>query len=220
MRVFDLTPLINGKLGVFPGDVHYQRQMSLDFKTGHHLQLSSFTTTFHLGAHADSTSHYNANGEGIEARDLSAYVGTAQVLRVEVARGERVQPRHLQGRKILAKRVLFHTGTFPDPQNWNSDFASLSPELIRELADQGVRLVGLDTPSVDPEDSKDLESHEALFQTKIAVLEGLILEKVPEGLYTLMALPLPFQGADASPVRALLFSEPTLFPETSWDVQR
>lgn len=192
----------------------------MDFDKGHHLQLSSFQSTFHVGAHADSSSHYHAGGEGVEARALSAYIGRAQVVRISVARGDRIQPSHLKEKKIQAPRVLFSTATFPDPNQWNSDFASLSPELIRHLHDQGVVLVGIDTPSVDPEDSKKLESHQALFETKMAVLEGLLLSHVPEGLYTLTAAPLPFVGADASPVRALLFENPDLFPEESWDLRR
>jgi arylformamidase len=89
---------------------------------------------------------------------------------------------------------------------------SLSPELIRFLHSKGCVLVGIDTPSVDPETSKALESHQALFETKIAVLEGLMLQQVPEGVYTLIALPLPIVDGDASPVRALLFEDADLFP--------
>lgn len=219
MKVFDLTPVIDSKLAVFPGDVGFQRDVSMDFKTGSHLQLSSFRTTFHLGAHADSSSHYHAEGEGVDQRSLQSYMGDAQVIRVQVERGERLQVKHLGDKKIQAPRVLFWTGTFPDPQRWNSDFASLSPELIEHLHGQGVKLVGIDTPSVDPETSKELESHQALYKTKMAVLEGLVLEHVPEGLYTLTALPLPFRDADASPVRAVLIDMSGLFPEEPWDLR-
>lgn len=219
MKVYDLTPVISERLAVFPGDVGYARDVSLDFEKGHHLLLSSFRTTFHLGAHADSSSHYHARGEGVDRRPLSAYAGRAQVVRVDVTRGERIGIRHLRA-EIQAPRVLFYTGTFPDPTRWNSDFASLSPELIEHLHSKGVRLVGIDTPSVDPETSKGLESHQALYRTGMAVLEGLVLERVPEGIYSLNAIPLPFEAADASPVRALLFEKPDLFPEENWELVR
>ena len=218
MKVYDLTPPIHDGLAVFPGDIGYRRDISMDFAKGQHLLLSSFRATFHLGAHADSSSHYHPDGEGVERRDLQSYCGRTQLIRVKVGRGERIRIEHLEGRKIEASRVLFFTGTFPDPNSWNSDFASLSPELIEHLHRRGVCLVGIDTPSVDPEESKDLQSHQALFRTKMAVLEGLVLEKVPEGLYTLVAMPLPFQMADASPVRALLFERCDLFPEESWQM--
>lgn len=214
MKVYDLTPVIHPGLGVFPGDVPFQRNISLDFGKGHHLLLSSITSTLHLGAHADSSSHYHSQGEGVEQRPLSAYFGKAQVIRLQGRRGERIGRGDLKGIAIQAPRVLFQTGTFPDPDNWNPDFMALSPEVIEDLHNAGVVLVGIDTPSVDPENSKALESHQALFRTKMAVLEGLVLQKVPSGVYTLVALPLPIQKADASPVRALLFEDPNLFPDS------
>ncbi len=219
MKAFDLTPPITERLAVFPGDVGFKRDIAMDYSKGDHLLLSSFRASFHLGAHADSSSHYHQQGEGIERRNLQSYVGRTQVIRVHVGPNERVMPRHLGSTLIEASRVLFATGTFPDPNHWNSDFASLSPELIFFLAERGVKLVGIDTPSVDPEQSKALESHQALFKTKMAVLEGIWLKDVPEGLYTLMALPLPFVQSDASPVRALLLEDANLFPETPWDFQ-
>ncbi|MEZ0391007.1 MAG: cyclase family protein [Pseudobdellovibrionaceae bacterium] len=211
MKVYDLTPKIHPGLGVFPGDIGFRRNISMDFKKGQHLLLSSIETTLHLGAHADSSGHYHASGEGIEKRQLEAFFGPAQVIHVPTRQGQRISMKDLEAKKILVPRILFQTLSFPDPDQWNSDFMALSPEVIEYLHSQKCILVGIDTPSVDPEDSKALESHQALYRTQMAVLEGLILAKVPEGLYTLMALPLPIQGADASPVRALLFEDSKLF---------
>jgi arylformamidase len=104
----------------------------------------------------------------------------------------------------LPPRVLFATGTYPDPQNWNSDFAALSVELIDFLHERGVITVGIDTPSVDLFESKDLPAHKAILRRDMAILEGLVLKDVPEGTYELIALPLPLVGFDASPVRAVL----------------
>lgn len=101
-------------------------------------------------------------------------------------------------------RCLIATGTFPEPEAWSSDFAALSPELVEELAKQGCVLVGIDTPSVDLEDSKDLPAHAALRAAGMANLEGLVLAGVAEGWYALVALPLKLDGLDGSPVRAAL----------------
>jgi len=111
---------------------------------------------------------------------------------------------HPDGVGILAPRVLFKTGSFPDPDRWNGDFNSLSPELIDWLASRDVLLVGIDTPSVDPADSQGLESHHRIFEHDLAILEGIVLDAADEGLYELIALPLRIEGADASPVRAIL----------------
>jgi arylformamidase len=218
VKVFDITPEIDEKLAVFPGDVPFSRNISMDFKSDDHLLLSSIKTTLHLGAHADSSSHYHAEGMGIEQRPLTVYFGKAQVISIGLRAGERISLRDLDDVEIKAERVLFKTNSFPNPQKWNGDFMSLSPEVIEFLHLKDVVLVGIDTPSVDPETSKALESHQALYRTKMAVLEGLVLTKVPEGVYSLVALPLPIKNADASPVRALLFEESDLFSKTSYQV--
>lgn len=210
-KVFDITPVISEKIGVFPGDVSFQRKVSLDFQKGNNLLLSAIETTLHLGAHADSSSHYHVDGSGIEKRPLTSYFGKTQVIHVRPRRGERVSLKDLEGKKIQAPRVLFFTDSFPDPNNWNSDFMALSPEVIDHLAKAKVILVGIDTPSVDPESSKALESHQALYRNQMAVLEGIVLSGVPEGLYSLVALPLPIQNADASPVRAILIEDSEIF---------
>lgn len=203
MRLYDLSPRIDASLAVWPGDRPFSREVLLSMEGGANLDLSSIHTTVHLGAHADAPSHFGLGAPGIDKVDLAPYLGPCQVMRVAVGRGERIHPSHLTG-PITAPRLLFHTGTFPDPRAWNEDFASLSPDLVEHLHAQGVVLVGLDTPSVDPFASKALESHQALLRTGMRNLEGLVLEGVPEGRYTLIALPLPLAGADASPVRAVL----------------
>ncbi len=170
---------------------------------GAHMTLSAIQTTLHVGAHADAPNHYLKEGSGIAAQDLAPYYGPCQVIRVEVGRSQRIYPDQVRV-PIRQTRILFHTGTFPDPSTFNEDFASLSPELIEWLAEQGVVLVGIDTPSVDPCTSKALESHAALARTRMANLEGLVLSEVLPGEYTLIALPLPLKDADASPVRAVL----------------
>ncbi len=202
MKIIDITPPISPKLAVFPGDMPFTRSVSMDFPQNH-LALSSINATLHLGAHADSSSHYHAQGKGVEARPLERYLGECQVIDVKIARGKRILPQDFSD-KVQAKRILFRTDSFPNPNQWNGDFNSCSPELLHFLADQGVFLVGIDTPSVDPVDSKALESHQALFARDLAVLEGLSLAQVKPGIYTLIALPLPIVGADASPVRAIL----------------
>jgi len=124
---------------------------------------------------------------------------------VEAARGRRLGPEHLTA-PIEAPRILLKTGTFPDPERFNEDFASLTSELVEFLAARHVCLVGIDTPSVDPCHDTRLESHQALARHDMANLEGLVLAHVPAGLYTLVAFPLRLEGADASPVRAVLLT--------------
>lgn len=209
---YDITPTVSPNLAVFPGDQVFERRVALEFPKNH-LELSAILSTLHIGAHADAPSHYHAKGEPIDRRSIGFYMGKAQVIRLSgLMPKERVEPRHFSS-SIQAPRVLFDTQSFQYPERWNAEFNSLSPQLIQFLKQKGVRLVGLDTPSVDPEDSKALESHQALYESDMAVLEGLLLKNVPEGIYTLIALPLKLQDCEASPVRAVLLPHVPAFPE-------
>jgi len=201
--IYDISPLVSPALKVWPGDTPPSREVLLDMQRGANLTLSTLRATVHLGAHADAPSHYAVEGPAIEKRALDLYLGRCQVMRVPVARGSRILHADLRS-AIQAERVLFATATYPDPASFNEDFAALSPELIDHLHANGVRLVGIDTPSVDLFSSKDLPSHQACLRGDMAILEGIVLEGVPEGVYELIALPLKLQDFDASPVRAIL----------------
>lgn len=204
---YDISPEITPSIAVFPGDTEYCRDMLVDFAQGNAFALSKITTTPHLGSHVDAPNHYHPEGAGMSDRSLTYYFGPCQVVHVQVGRSERITQAHLAGIAIQAPRVLFRTGTFPDPNRWNGDFAAFSAPLVDWLAGLGVRLLGIDTPSVDLADDKVLQSHQALYRHDMANLEGIVLDAVPPGLYHLTALPLRLRHADASPVRAVLWPQ-------------
>ena len=202
--IYDISPAVSEELRVWPGDTAPSREVLLDIARGDNLTLSTLRATVHLGAHADAPSHYGAEAPAIDRRSLELYLGPCQVVRVDVERGTRIPTDALPG-PARAERVLFRTGTFtPDAASFQEDFAAFSPQLIQALHEQGVRLVGIDTPSVDLFPSRDLPSHRKCLEHDMAILEGLVLDDVPEGLYELIALPLRLVGFDASPVRAIL----------------
>ena len=201
--IYDITPPVTASLAVWPGDTPPSREVLCDLKHGDSVTLSTLRATVHLGAHADAPSHYGLSAPAIDERSLEYYLGACQVIRVNVARNSRVSLDDLVG-PIQAQRVLLVTGTFPDPTVFNQDFAAIAPQLVDALYDRGVILVGIDTPSVDLYSSKDLPAHNRFLQHDMAILEGLALDGVPEGIYELIALPLRLVGFDASPVRAIL----------------
>ena len=203
MILYDITPAISPRLRVWPGDTQPAREVLCDMHRGDNITLSTLHATVHLGAHADAPSHYDADAPTIDARSLDYYLGSCQVMQLKAPRRTRITSAMLSG-PIQAPRVLLATGTYPDPEEFNEDFAALAPELVEELHRQGVKLIGIDTPSVDLFDSKDLPSHRQFLKFDMAILEGLLLKDVPEGLYELIALPLKLVGFDASPVRAIL----------------
>ncbi len=202
--LYDITPELSPSLAVWPGDTPLRREVLLEMAQGANITLSTLHATVHLGAHADAPSHYGTHAPAIDSRALERYIGPCQVMGVNVERGARLAPDALG--RIAEERLLIRTGTYPDPTAFNEDFAALSPELIDRLHAEGVRLVGVDTPSVDLFHSKDLPTHAACLRHDTAILEGLVLGDVPEGRYELIALPLKLVGFDASPVRAVLRS--------------
>lgn len=205
-RIYDITPPVTDRLGVWPGDTKLSREVLCDLHKGDTVTLSTLRATVHLGAHADGPNHYDPKGGGVGEQSLEFYLGSCQLIDARVARGGRVGVADLAlgSSGITQKRVLIRTGTFPNPEAWNEDFAALAPKLIDHLADRGVITIGIDTPSVDVQNSKDLPTHKAVARRGMAILEGLLLRDVPAGEYELIALPLKLMGFDASPIRAVL----------------
>ncbi len=202
-RLHDISPLIGSKLAVFPGDTPPTREVLLDRQRGDPVTLSTLRSTVHVGAHVDAESHYAVDGLTIEHEPLDRFVGRCHVARLDCAPGERIGVAHFEVAPPCA-RLLIATGSYPDPTRFESGFAALAPDLIDWLAEHGVRLIGVDTPSVDPPDSKGLPAHARCFVRDVRILEGLVLDGVPAGDYELIALPLRLEGFDASPVRAVL----------------
>lgn len=204
--LIDISPRITEKTAVFPGDTRPQREVLAELSKGDPVTLSTLHSTVHLGAHADGPNHYGQGGRAIDEQPLALYVGRCQVIRVDVPAGRRIGIADLGTTPIEAERVLIATGSYPDPDRWTSEFNGLEPDLIDFLANKGVRLVGVDTPSVDDADSKELPAHARCFANDMAIIEGLVLTDVDVGFYELIALPLRLGGFDGSPVRAILRS--------------
>lgn len=205
-EMWDISPELSEAIAVWPGDIKFSRSISLDTQKGNHLTLSSIETTLHVGAHTDAINHFEKNDSGIESQSLEPYCGSCQVISINKKRATLIEKADLQGIKLVAKRILVKTGSFPDPKCFNEDFVSFSEEAIEYLGEQGVILVGIDTPSIDYFSSKELAAHHATFKWQMRILEGIDLSNVDEGIYYLSAIPLKIKGADASPVRAILFS--------------
>jgi len=167
--------------------------------------VSTLTLSPHIGTHADAPLHYDDGGAAIGAVPLDAFIGPCRVVHA-IGCGPLVQWRHIAHAMTggLPPRVLLRTCERMPVDRWDADLAACAPETLERLADAGVVLVGIDTASVDPADSRRLPSHQVLRRRGLRVLENLVLDDVPEGDYELIALPLRLVTADASPVRAVL----------------
>jgi arylformamidase len=202
-KLWDISPPIHAASPLFPGDTAYSQRWTARIDPRCPVNISAITMSPHTGAHADAPLHYGDGEPAIGELDLTPYLGNCRVIHA-IGCGTLVQIEHLQHAALnLPPRVLVRT-CLTAPTSWSPDFAAFAPSTIEWLANQGVMLVGIDSQSVDPADSKSLDSHHALLRLNLRVLENLVLDNVPEGDYELIALPLKLTTADASPVRAVL----------------
>ena len=208
-RLWDISPPVAPGSPVFPGDTPYRQEWAATLGPGCPVNVSTLTLSPHVGAHADAPLHYDPDGRPIGAVDLAPYLGPCRVIHA-IAKGPLVRWPHLaHALRDLPPRVLVRTYQRMPVDRWDPELAAYAPETIEMLADAGVLLVGIDTASIDPADSKSLDSHQVVRRRGLRVLENLVLDDVPEGDYELIALPLKLMTADASPVRAVLRSLPT-----------
>lgn len=201
MGIIDITRRIYPGVPVWPGDTPYSYELTAQMAQGASVNVGKITATTHLGTHLDAPWHYVEAGEKLESVPLSVLVGPCRLVD---ARGQEALSVAFLQTVELADRTLFFTG---QPNDWTAfpqQFTYVEPEAVAYLASRGVRLYGTDCPSVDPLTSKELPAHRAFARAGVYILEGLALEGVPAGSYELMALPLRLEGADASPVRAIL----------------
>lgn len=202
-KLWDISPPITPDSPLFPGDTAYAQQWTAQIGPGCPVNLSTITLSPHIGAHADAPLHYGPGAPTIGMVDLAPYLGPCRVIHA-IGCGPLVRPQHLaHATHGLPPRVLVRTCE-KAPTRWSAEFSAFAPETIAWLAALGVRLVGIDSQSVDPADSKTLDSHHLLLVHDLRVLENLVLDDVPAGDYELIALPLKLTLADASPVRAVL----------------
>jgi arylformamidase len=201
--LWDISPPVDSRSPVFPGDTAYTQRWTAELGPGCPVNVSAVTLSPHVGAHADAPLHYDHSGAPVGALDLLPYLGPCRVIHA-LHCGALIQPEHLaHAEENLPQRVLVRTFE-RSPQGWVDDFSAFAPTTLRWLADRGVMLVGIDTASVDPASSKTLDAHQQLRALNLRVLENLLLDDVPPGDYELIALPLKWMHADASPVRAVL----------------
>lgn len=209
-KIWDISPSIAPATPVFPGDTPFSQAWTAKIGPGCPVNVSAITLSAHLGAHADAPLHYSAAEDAlpIGAVSLDPFLGPCRVVHTIASAGSRlITPDDLRHavNDGAPPRVLVRTYD-QAPRVWDPHFAAFAPETIAWLASLGVTLVGIDTPSVDPADSKTLDSHQQLLRHDMRVLENLVLDDVAPGDYELIALPLKLTGADASPVRAILRS--------------
>ncbi|MBL9076951.1 MAG: arylformamidase [Planctomycetes bacterium] len=213
-RIWDVSEPLEPATAAFPGDTPFSQQWVLRQEDGGSCNVSTIRMSVHVGTHTDAPLHFDLAGRDIASVDLRQYLGRCRVVDV---RGEgspllipaaRLTPAVLQG----AERILFRTRDRHDHRTWDGGFTAVGAAAAAALVAAGIVLVGIDTPSMDHADSKDLQGHHVLHAGGVAILENLDLSRVPPGDYELIALPLRIVNGDSSPVRAILRELPPAPP--------
>lgn len=203
-RIWDLTQTIHPELEAWPGEPKFSKHESATISDQCPVNVGVYTLSAHTGTHADSPYHYDSEGLDIASCDLNTFIGKCQLVDVTQSTGivTMADIHHVEWK--CTERILFRTyAQFPHNQ-WNENFTAIHPDVIAYIANLGCKLIGTDAASVDPQTSKKLDAHMAVRTHDLRILEGLVLEHIPEGVYELIALPLKIEGGDGSPLRAVL----------------
>ena len=204
MPLIDISPPLSTATPVWPGDTAFAQDEVWRLEGACPVNVGRVTMSPHTGAHADAPLHYTAQGAPIGEVPLDTYLGPARVIHCLDARPA-VEPCHVaHALDGVPPRVLLRTYRRNPVDAWDSGFCAVAAATVALLARHGVRLIGIDTPSLDPQESKTMDAHHAVGRAGMAILEGLVLDAAAEGDYELIALPLRFATLDASPVRAVL----------------
>ena len=189
---------------MWPGDTEFDEARTWQLSSDCPVNVSRFSLSTHTGTHADAPFHYDATGLPIGEVELEPYIGPCRVIDLHSADGPVTRDQLAPHINDVPPRVLIRTYLNAPQVKWDDDFRSIAVESIELLAAHGVKLVGVDTPSLDPQLSKNMDAHHAVRRHRMAILEGLVLDRVSAGDYELIALPLKLATLDASPVRAIL----------------
>jgi arylformamidase len=210
MPIFDISVPIRADTPTFPGDPGIQLEALSDLEKGDHASVTGLNFGAHTATHVDAPAHFIRGAATVAAMPLDALIGPAVVVVVPddvIAIDEdRVRQANLQG----ATRVLFKTRNsefWRRPEDgFRTDFTYIEPDAARALVQLGVRLVGIDYLSVEKFQSGNFDTHLALLENGVVIVEGLDLRGIAAGNYELICLPLRLDGAtgDGAPARAVL----------------
>lgn len=204
-KIIDISQQLRPTLPVWPGDTPFSIEAAWSMGPECRVHVSRLHMSSQTGTHADAHSHFETDGDDIANTSLDAFLGHCELVHVNADGGVITVDEVLPKLKDPGpERVLLKTFRRFPRDHWPGYFRAISAELIDALGAKGCRLIGTDAPSIDPQDSKTMDAHHAVHRQNMAILEGLVLDDVAPGMFELIALPIAIEGADASPVRAVL----------------
>ncbi|MGN4422649.1 arylformamidase [Bacillus cereus group sp. MYBK30-1] len=199
----DISQPLNNDIATWPGDTPFSYEVSWSKEDSGSVNVGKLTMSIHTGTHIDAPFHFDNDGKKVLDLDIDVYVGTARV--IDVSGLESIGKKELETFNLEGVgRLLLRTSSHGNAQEFPEEIPYLRADIAPFLSSKGIRLIGVDVPSVDPLDDKELAAHHQLFKHGIHILENVVLDDVVDGDYELIALPLALTDADGSPVRAVI----------------
>ena len=197
---------LSEKTASWPGDTPFHYEVAWSKEESGSVNVGKIETSTHIGTHIDAPFHFTDDGKKVNELQLERYVSKAVVIdcsnKDQISAEDIMSYLNYEG----VTTVLFKTLHWKDRTKFPDTIPTMNEELPLQLAKKGISLIGVDLPSVDQIDSKELTIHHLLSKHDIWILEGIVVDHVRPGFYELIALPLSIEGADGSPVRAVLRS--------------
>ncbi|MDM5193931.1 arylformamidase [Bacillus hominis] len=199
----DISQPLNNEIATWPGDTPFSYEVSWSKEESGSVNVGKLTMSIHTGTHIDAPFHFDNDGKKVLDLDIHVYVGVARV--IDVSGMESIGKKELENFNLEGvERLLLRTSSHGKANEFPDVIPHLRADIAPFLSDKGIRLIGVDVPSVDPLDDKELAAHHQLFKHGIHILENIVLDHVTDGDYELIALPLALTDADGSPVRAVI----------------
>jgi arylformamidase len=202
-KLFDISRPLNATTPAWPGDVHFSYRRSWTIESSGSVNVGTIETSIHNGTHCDAPYHFLESGNTIDQLPIEHFLGPCFVVDVRNSLDDWISRINLELLKDVP-RVIFRTDAWSNSLLFPEQIPTITTNAARALCEAGLQLFGVDLPSVDSIDSKSLPNHKVFGDYDVAILEGLSLSSIQEGKYELIALPLRLEGADGSPVRAIL----------------
>jgi arylformamidase len=197
----DISQPLREDIAHWPGDTPFSYEVVFRKSETGSVNIGKMVTSLHTGTHIDAPFHFLDNGTRVTDLDINIFIGPCLV--IDVSQHELIDVEVLKKFEIKgSKRILLRTSVRRDLTVFPKKIPLLTLEAIDYLKSQDITLIGIDLPSVDQIDSKELPIHHRIYKHGIYILENVLLDHIKPGKYELSALPLPIEHADGSLVRA------------------
>lgn len=199
----DISQPLTNAIATWAGDTPFTYEVAYSKEQTGSVNIGKITMSLHTGTHVDAPFHFDNDGKRIHELDVNLYIGPARI--IDVTGYESIGRQELEQFQLEGvTRLLLRTSTEVDPSVFPENFTYLREDIGPFLQEKGIRLLGVDVPSVDPADCKAVSAHHSLHRNDVHILENVMLGHIEPGNYELIALPLAIEGADGSPVRAVV----------------